>query len=439
MKVFFQQFKSLLFFLLISSIGYIYLGYQVDRGDFPSLLLFYALPFIAYFFMLNSSKKGLLMPYLGMAVIVRLLFLFSIPVLSDDYFRFIWDGHLLANGLNPFDFIPAEVKIDFPNKEILLSGMNSPNYYSVYPPVAQMLFLMSVYFSPNSLMGSVIVLRIAIILAEMGTLLILPRLLRQLKIPEEKSLIYALNPLVIVELSGNLHIEALLIFFMVLAFYFLFLHKKLLLGLAWGFAAAVKLVPLLLLPILLRKWEIRKALLTYVVVALVFLCLWIPFYNFSLFTHYMDSLNLYFQSFEFNAGLYYFIRWISSFIVDYNPIQTVGPLLSIIAFLLMLWVLLRKKREEWTSFFNALLFSLSIYYFMAIIVHPWYLCFLVFLSVFSNYRYALLWSALIVLSYFAYSQIDFQESFVLIALEYLAVIAYWIYEGKKNQWNVSIS
>tara|TARA_R110002096_G_scaffold407290_2_gene605738 strand:+ start:8026 stop:9366 length:1341 start_codon:yes stop_codon:yes gene_type:complete len=422
-----QSWKVLIIFLL-SALAYYYLGYELERTDFLALVLIFSIPFALYFYLIKNISNSQIKPFLGMAVLFRILFLFSIPSLSDDYFRFIWDGQLMANGINPFDFLPTEVTIDFPNKAMLLTEMNSPNYYSIYPPISQAVFLIGVSLSPNSILGSIVVMRLLILLAEIATILLLPKLLEKLKLSPSKSLIYVLNPLVIIELTGNLHFEAFLIFFMVLAFYMLLVKKEKLMGVAWAFAAAVKLIPLLLLPILLRKLTFKNALISYLLIALTFVGLWFPFYNANFLNHYFNSLNLYFQSFEFNAGIYYFIRWLSSFFIEYNPIQRVGPWFSKIALILILLLLLRKRNQQWNSFFNSLLFSLSVYFALAIVVHPWYLCTLVFLAVFTNFRYPILWSAFAILSYYTYIQANFQESYVLITIEYLAVFSFGSYE-----------
>ncbi|MEX0275176.1 MAG: mannosyltransferase, partial [Flavobacteriaceae bacterium] len=61
-------------------------------------------------------------------------------------------------------------------------------------------------------------------------------------------------------------------------------------------------------------------------------------------------------------------------------------------------------------------------------VHPWYLIFLVLLAIFTEYRFPLLWSAMVILSYFAYSQPEFKESPWLLLIEYLVVIGFMGYE-----------
>lgn len=75
-----------------------------------------------------------------------------------------------------------------------------------------------------------------------------------------------------------------------------------------------------------------------------------------------------------------------------------------------------------------MLWVLTLYYFMSATVHPWYVIFLVVLTAFTKYRFAFIWSAAIVLSYFAYSLTDFKENLWLLAIEYIAVFTFLIYE-----------
>ncbi len=409
-----------------------YIGYELNRENFYALLTCFSILFVAYYFLVKSAKTESLNQLLVIAALFRLFFLFSIPSLSDDYYRFIWDGQLLANDINPFDYLPSEVTIDFPNKAELLAGMNSPNYYTVYPPIAQIVYLFSAWLSPNSILGSVMVMRTIIIAAEIGILLLLPKLLRLINMNPVNSLWYALNPLVIVELSGNLHFEGIVLFFFLLAVYLLALNKEKLSAVAWAFAAATKLIPIFFLPIILRKLSIKKAIAFYFIFGAAFIVLWIPLYNSTLLPHFLESVSLYSKTFEFNASVYYLVRAIGYQVTDYNIIQTAGPWLARIAYVGILVLLLKKKIISWQGFFTAILFALSWYYLLALIVHPWYSITLVFLAVFTRFHFPMVWSFLAVLSYWAYSNPAFQENFWLIGLEYTVVIGFMVWEVVKT-------
>ena len=202
---------------------YIAMGYYVERTDFTWLI---SLLFSAFL------VSGLLFRYFDdqykLIAFVSILFrgslLFSIPALSDDFYRFFWDGTLYANGLNPYlihpgEYIRGEVLVEHITPS-LFEKLNSPNYFTVYPPVCQYLFALASVIGRN-ISESVLVMKGFILLAEIGSIFLIIKLLRLFKMQQKNVLIYALNPLVIMELSGNLHFEAVMIFFFLLAVYFL--------------------------------------------------------------------------------------------------------------------------------------------------------------------------------------------------------------------------
>ncbi|GAB3811042.1 hypothetical protein GCM10028895_00830 [Pontibacter rugosus] len=317
----------------LSAIVYGILAYASPRTDFTQLLALYATAFAAYLYV--SQQRFNIWQGIAVAMLFRLLFLFATPFLSDDYFRFVWDGYLLKAGLNPYLHLPdyyinsAAPAIQGISQS-LYQQLNSPGYYSVYPPVAQAVFWLSVQLSPNSIVGSIVVIRLVLLLAEFGSILLLLRLLRKMALPEKHVLLYALNPLVILELTGNLHFEALLIFFLLLALFQLFHQRYLLSGVAFGLAIGTKLLPLMFLPFLWRKLGLRQFIL-YATVALgTAVALYLPLISMEIIQNIFQSINLYFRKFEFNASVYYVLRWLGFRLVGYNAIAVLGPLLSIV-------------------------------------------------------------------------------------------------------------
>src|SRR5690554_4585748 len=77
----------------------------MDRTEFLKLMFLYTAQFcLAYLFIEKWRRKfGIMM---GIGIVFRLIFLFAIPNLSQDFYRFIWDGHLMAQGVNPYMFTP---------------------------------------------------------------------------------------------------------------------------------------------------------------------------------------------------------------------------------------------------------------------------------------------------------------------------------------------
>ena len=447
--------KNGLFLLLSlgSLAAYIGLLYFTRRTDFTQLILLFTLLFAAYAaFTHKTWAEGHFGAAIVVAFLFRLVLLFAWPNLSDDYYRFIWDGRLLVHGINPYLVLPADF-IQSPQAagagltEDLYRQLNSSRYYTVYPPVNQAIFAVAAGLFPRSLLGSVVVMRLFILLAEAGTIYLLIRFTRKLQLPKSAVLRYALNPLVIVELTGNLHFEAVMIFFCLAALYGLSgdrIKKPALWlpsALSLALSVATKLLPLMFLPVLWQQLGFRRGLLYCAVVGCLLLGLVAPFVSQNLITNFGSSINLYFQKFEFNASLYYLIREVGFWLKGYNIIGAAGPFLSFLSLLAMLLMAFQpgrfqslvKPAYQQTALFTWLLFTLSIYYISATTVHPWYLTTLVAVSVLTPYRFPLVWSALLPLTYFAYNTSEYRENLWLVALEYALVFGWMIYEMRTNR------
>ena len=414
--------------LLLMLLLYFYIGNFLDRRNFPFLIVGISALFVGYIFLFQPNKAWHWKQILLIGLLFRLAFLVTIPNLSDDYFRFIWDGHLAVNGVNPYDYLPTEVAIEFPNKGELLAGMNSPNYYSVYPPFTQAIYAFGVWLSPNSILGNIIVLRLLIIASECISFLLIRDILKKNNLQLKNVTLYFFNPLCIIEFVGGLHFEAFVILFLSLSIWLIQKKRTVFSAISWAIAIGLKLMPLLLVAAFIRKIKLKNALLFYFTLGTVSLLFFIPLMNWESWYNFKSSIDLYFKTFEFNASLYYLIRELGISIFGYNPIQTVGPILSKITIGIMLLLQLRKKKLEGKPFFEVMLFSLLAYYLFASIVHPWYVGMLVFFSVFTSYRFAILWSFLAFLSYNAYSNAIYQENLALIAIEYVIVLGYLGYE-----------
>jgi len=414
--------------LAVSALAYLALGYATPRTAFPQLLLLYSLVFAAYVYLLN--RRFPLWHGIGAAMLFRLLFLFAVPALSDDFYRFVWDGRLLAAGLNPYLYLPSFLAgADGPQvpgiTAALYQQLNSPGYYSVYPPVTQAFFWLSVQLSPDSLLGSIVVMRLVVIAAEAGTILLLLRLLRKMALPERHVLLYALNPLVILELTGNLHPEALLIFFLLLSLYQLIYQRLLPAGAAFGLAVSAKLLPLMFLPLLLRKLSLKRFLLFGGAVLAAIVATFLPLFSVEVVQHIFRSLNLYFQKFEFNAGMYYLLRWLGFRLTGYNQITLLGPLLSLTTFIVIVALSTVKKLGSIRRLSGYMAAALTVYLFLATTVHPWYLATLVALTALSHFRYAVVWSGLAMLTYATYRTTPYHEDLGLVALEY-SIVFLWL-------------
>lgn len=440
--------------ITVSTFLYIVLLFYTPRQSFYQLMLLFAALFILYLSLVQSSKNQdtryliltaaifYLIPLLplvpGFASWVPLPF----PNLSDDYFRFVWDGRLLASETNPFAMLPSELIAD-PELALksgltqeLYDGLNSKNYFTIYPPVLQGIFYLSALISPKSIFGAVMIMKVVIFGAGMGSVWLIMQLLKKFSLPVSLVSWYAFNPLIIVELGGNLHFEALMIFFLLWAFLWLSQGKWLLSAIPFALAVGSKLLPLMLLPLLIRRLGWRNAVIYGALVLLLTLIQFVPIFDTETFLNLFDSIELYFQKFEFNAGLYYLIRWVGYQITGYNIIQIIGKYLALITLGGILLYTFMEKSPGWRNFPRAVMWIFLFYFSLATIVHPWYCTTLIAFGLFTRFRFPVLWSGLILLSYFTYRTNAYEENLWLNAIEYIFLtvfIAFELYKQKSSE------
>lgn len=427
--------KVSLLLAFLSLLFYFVFAYHLERTDFIKLVsLFVALFFLC--FKLIQFEKWNFRFLLAIGILSRLVFLFTEPNLSQDFYRFIWDGELVSNFLNPYLNVPdtliEQSNLVIANAQELYAGMGSlsARHFSNYPPLNQLFFAIAVTLGGKSILGSVIVLRGIIILADIGIFYFGRKLLKNLNRSPHLIFWYFLNPLIIIELTGNLHFEGVMLFFFVWSMYLLSVNKWQWAAVVLACSISVKLVPLLFLPLFLKHFNFKKSVLFYLIIGATSLVLFAPFYSSEFIHNYSKTISLWFSNFKFNAGLYNGIKQIA-IQFDAKPwelIKTYGKITPIVTIAIVLLFTFLRKNQNLTVLLSSMLWILTLYYFISPTVHPWYLIFLVTLTLFTTYRYALLWSAAVVLSYFAYSQTDFKENLWLLTIEYISVYGYVIYE-----------
>ena len=172
----------------------------------------------------------------------------------------------------------------------------------------------------------------------------------------------------------------------------------------------------------------QKLLYFYLLILAIILLLFLPFYSSELISNYFNSVGLWFKSFEFNASFYYIAREIGYLFRGYNEIAIIGKIMPILTVLFLIGLSFFRNNKSTIQLITAMLFGLSFYYFTSTTMHPWYIATLLILSVFTKYRFPLIWSFVIILSYQAYANLPWKENLWFVGLEYLILYVFLIWE-----------
>ncbi len=421
--------------VLASLLFYFDFAYDLDRTDFIKLITLFAALFFLCFKLIQFEKWNFKF-LLFAGILFRLVFILAQPNLSQDFYRFIWDGQLVLNGMNPYLHLPTELitRSDgvIANAQRLYTGMGelSARHYSNYPPLNQLIFALASALGGKSILGPVIVMRLIIILSDIGIFYFGRKLLKQLNRSPHLIFWYFLNPFILIELTGNLHFEGVMLFFFVWSMYLLSLHKWTWAALLYALSISVKLVPLIFLPLFYKHLGLKKSMGFYALVGTITLVFLLPFYSSEFFRNYSDTVGLWFSNFEFNAGLYNAIKKIA-IQFDAKPwelIKTYGKIIQYIIIALVLILTFFRKNQKLAVLLSSMLWTLACYYFLSATVHPWYLAFLVVLTIYTDFRFPLFWSAVVILSYYAYTNPEFKENLGLLFIEYFIVFGFLVYE-----------
>jgi len=310
----------------------------------------------------SENRIALIILCLGM--LFRLTLVPHGVVGSDDIYRYIWDGKVAASGINPFLYLPTDPHLSHLVTADLPSKVNHPELHSVYPAVAQALFYISFKIFGESVAG----LKFLLVVFDCLTIILLWKLLRERGSSVMPLVLYAWSPLPILYFGLDGHIDALGIPFLVLSLVFFLTRRPVRGAVALGVGALAKLVPLLVVPFLLRTEKgIRRVIILaapFVVVAVGYLLYLEPTWGV------LESLRTFGSRWEFNGGVFSIVY----FLTDSN--QT-AHIVSSIEIVLLIGVLTLLNRP----FLEKVFWGFAGFILLAPVVHPWYLTWLAALLV----------------------------------------------------------
>jgi hypothetical protein len=238
-----------------------------DISWFLKLVLVQIVIYVAAAWLSLRTKDSRQLLVLGLifAALFRLSIIFFPPYLSDDIYRYVWDGRVQSSGINPYRYIPADKSL-----AALRDGKIYPNInrrdsaHTIYPPVAEVAFLLITRFSE-----SVTWMKAALVGFEAVAVWALVQLLSSFGFARQRVLIYAWHPLAVWEFAGSGHVDALAIAFIALALLVRRKRSETLPGFLLACATCVKLFPAVLFPAVYmrRSWKMPLAFLATVLLA----------------------------------------------------------------------------------------------------------------------------------------------------------------------------
>lgn len=233
---------------------------------------------------------------LGVGLLARLCLLPAAPSLSGDVYRYLWDGRLVAHGVNPFPHPPSDPALAPYHGEIY-HHLNHADVPTIYPPAAQLLFGATARIAATPGAWKLMMLALELLL-----LLGLDELLRRRGLPRERILLYYWNPLVIVESYGSGHLDLVAAAFLVAAIALHEARRSVPAGFLFALAILTKYVPGIMAPWFFR----RRAWLLLAATAVTVAALFVPFWEAgpTLWT----GLRTYARHWEFNSAVYRLLR-----------------------------------------------------------------------------------------------------------------------------------
>ena len=329
------------------------------------LIIYFAVVWLS---LRTKDSRQILLLGLIFAALFRISILFSPPYLSDDVYRYVWDGRVQSAGINPYRYIPADESLAKLRDDKIYPNINRREYArTIYPPVAEGVFLLITRISE-----SVTWMKAAMVGFEAITVWALIQLLVSFGFARQRVLIYAWHPLVVWEFAGSGHLDAMVIAFIALA---LLAHQKrreTLTGVLLACATCVKLFPVVLFPDFYKRWG-WKMPLTFVATIVV---AYLPYLSVGP-KGALGFLEGYANERGMFSGDQFFLLTVVRQVVSAN-VPASAYLVFTVAVLggLFLWMMLGKQSDDVSYIRNGLIIA-SIFMLLLAPHFSWYFCWLI--------------------------------------------------------------
>ncbi|MEE2708742.1 MAG: hypothetical protein VYA69_04015 [Gemmatimonadota bacterium] len=364
-------------------------------GDQPVTILVFWLPFLAAFlvYLLAASKvwdkRRAAIPQdidskhiptffiLLFAVVFRVTLLFSPPTLSDDIFRYVWDGSIQNHGVNPYMYPPEASDISA-FRDQYWSSINNKHIPTIYPPLLQLVFRVADLTAHTPM-----AMKVLFMVCDIGVIGIVLLLLRLYGLPLDRVLIYAWNPLVLVEFSGSGHNDTLALVLMMAALYAIMREREVLSILWLALSFLSQFFSVVLIPSVFFQVRRIQPFLLFPVVIVVFYLLYIDA-GIKLF----EGLMVYSDKWRFNDSIF-------TLALQATGSLTQAKIVIVAIFLAIILVRLVSGKDHMRTAYILV----GAYLLLTPTLQVWYMVWIIpFLCIYPNRAWLLL-SGLTVLSY----------------------------------------
>lgn len=417
-KFFFKKLNLFIPFLLYF-FSYLLILAPIDPAIIPYTIVYISTSllfiFICFFILKTDIAIKYIYAFVIVSVLLRIAVIFIPPTGSDDYLRYVWDGKVLAHGINPYQYAPSDAALNHLHSEKLPFLVKFPEIKTVYPPVAEIFFYFAYLIGGESFYG----IKFLLLVFELLALFVFWQLLKKLKLPTKNILYYALCPLPVFQLFIDAHIDGLGASLILLFVLFYNNRNFLLSSFFLGLSICVKPVGLIIIPIIFFH---QKGLIKKITASSIPLILCILFY--FLFSHTanpLEALSNFTVNWTFNGFIF---NIVDSFIKDNQKSRLICAIIFILSYIP---VLFSKK-----DFINKIYYSVLLLLIFSPIVHPWYVSWLAVLlpltAEFSGFIYCGLISltTVTILNYQLYGK--WNDYPLIWFMEYLPVLVFLIYE-----------
>ena len=346
-------------------------------------------------------------------------------IFDDDIWRYLWDGHVWAGGVNPYRFAPQDPAVDGLSDgsgvwNDIRHSVNHASTPTIYPPLAEGVFRASHWVAP----GSVLVMKGVLTGFDMLACLFVGLALQQMGRPAVLAVVYAWNPLVIKAFSGSGHVDALIAASLAACAYFLIREFRTLATVTFAAAVLVKMAPLILLPFFARRVGFRYSAAAVALIVAGYL----PFRDAG--WHLFTGLLAFGTQWQFNAGPYAAFRMLSAFLFARPDVA--ARILSALAIgAVVVWA-------AWGDDCRAATFAgistavLGFSILLGPVVMPWYIASLLPLAAISGDRFWGWCSALVSFAFLV--MIDGTERSWALIVEYgILMLALYASERRRRQ------